>query len=131
MKATKGRVKTIDEYVGAFPQDVQGVLEKMRQTIRDAAPEAEEAISYQIPAFRLNGKILVYFAAFKHHVGLYPPVPKALRKEASPYLGPKGNLKFPTDGPIPLDLVRKIVKYRTKEILEKGRKKDWELVAGA
>ncbi len=115
----KKQFKTIDEYIKTFPKDVQSILEKMRQTIQRAAPEAEEAISYQIPTFKLNGNSLVYFAAFKNHIGFYPPAPKAFKKEVSPYEGPKGNLKFPIDKPIPFDLVRNIVKFRVKECLEK------------
>jgi len=122
MPISKKQFKTIDEYIETFPKGIQSILKGVRQTIKEAAPEAEEAISYQIPTFKLKGNYLVYFAAFKKHIGLYPPSPKAFRKEVSPYEGPKGNLKFPIDKPIPLDLVKRIVKYRVKEILEKGRK---------
>ena len=122
MPMSKKQFKTIDEYIETFPKGIQSILKGVKQTIKEAAPEAEEAISYQIPTFKLKGKYLVYFAAFKKHIGLYPPSPKAFRKEVSPYEGPKGNLKFPIDKPIPLDLVKRIVKYRVKEILEKGRK---------
>lgn len=107
--------KTIDEYVRVFPKDVRDILEEIRQTIQRAAPDAEETISYQIPAFKLNGKTLAYFAAFKKHIGFYPPAPKAFKKEVAPYAGPKGNLKFPMDKPIPFDLVRRIVEFRVKE----------------
>ncbi|PYV41552.1 MAG: hypothetical protein DMG06_16705 [Acidobacteria bacterium] len=123
MLTQKKQFGTIDEYIKTFPEDVQRILEKIRQTIKKAAPAAEEAISYQIPTFKLNGKYLVYFAAFKNHIGLYPPPPTVFKKEVSSYEGPKGNLKFPLDKPMPLDLVKRIVKYRVKEILEKGRKK--------
>ena len=123
MLAQKKQFGTIDEYIKTFPEDVQRILEKIRQTIKKAAPAAEEAISYQIPTFKLNGTYVVYFAAFKNHIGLYPPPPQVFKKEVSSYAGPKGNLKFPMDKPIPLDLVKRIVKYRVKEILEKGRKK--------
>ena len=122
MPIPKKQFKTIDEYIETFPKGIQSILKGVRQTIKEAAPEAEEAISYQIPTFKLKGKYLVYFAAFKKHIGLYPPSPKAFRKEVSPYEGPKGNLKFPIDKPIPLDLVKRIVKYRVREILEKGSK---------
>jgi uncharacterized protein YdhG (YjbR/CyaY superfamily) len=91
----------------------------MRRTIRKAAPEAEETISYQIPTFKLNGISLVHFAAFRKHIGLYPPAPGAFKKEVSSYEGPKGNLKFPVDKPIPYDLLMRIVLFRRKEILEK------------
>lgn len=107
--------ETIDEYISACPKDVQRILEKIRHTIRKAAPDAVETISYQIPTFKLDGKALVRFAAFKNHIGLYPPAPKPFKKEASHYAGPKGNLKFPLDKPIPLDLVKRIVLFRVKE----------------
>ena len=110
----KKQFKSIDEYISASPKDVQSILEKIRRTIRKAAPEAVEAISYQIPTFRLNGKSLIHFAAFKNHIALFPPAPAAFKKEVSPYAGPKGNLKFPLDKPIPLDLVKRIVLFRTK-----------------
>ena len=106
----------IDEYIESFSPDVQAILEKIRLTIRNAAPAAEEIISYRMPAFRLNG-ILVYFAAFKKHIGLYPPVrgDAKLEKAISRYAGPKGNLQFPLDQPIPYDLIERIVKLRMKQ----------------
>ena len=119
----KKQFETIDEYIRTFPKDVQTILKKMRQTVKRAAPEAEETISYQIPTFKLKGSSIVHFAAFRKHIGLYPPAPKEFKKEVSSYEGPKGNLKFPIDRPIPLDLVKRIVKHRAKEILERGRKK--------
>ncbi len=91
----------------------------MRQTIRKAVPEAEEAISYQIPTFKLNGSSLVHFAAFKKHIGLYPPAPKEFKKKVAQYEGPKGNLKFPMDKPIPYDLVTRIVLSLRKRTFEK------------
>src|SRR5690242_7870961 len=86
----------IDDYIALFPPEVQAILEKIRLTVRQAAPEAEEIVSYRMPAFRLNG-ILVYFAAFKNHIGLYPPVrgDAKLEKSIAPYAGEKGNLRFP------------------------------------
>jgi len=116
---------TIDEYIKTFPKDVQIILEKMRHTIREAAPDASEAISYQMPTFKLNGKNLVHFAAFKNHIGFYP-IPsgiEAFKKELSPYKQGKGSVQFPLDKPIPFDLVTKIVKFRVKENLEKNKKK--------
>ncbi len=126
MNATKKQVKTIDEYIKTFPEDVQSILEKMRQTIRRAAPEAEETISYQIPAFKLNGN-LVWFAAFKNHIGLYPTPSgtEAFKKELSPYQGGKGSIRFPFKEPIPYDLVRKVVMFRRKENLEKKRVREY------
>ena len=119
----KKQFKTIDEYISTFPKKTQDILEKVRKTIKKAAPEAEELISYQIPAFKLKNNYLAYFAAFKNHIGFYPPAPKAFKKEVTQYEGPKGNLKFPIDKPIPLGLVQKIVKYKVKESFEKGKKK--------
>lgn len=106
----------MDAYISQFPADVQAVLERVRKTIRHAAPEATEVISYQMPAFRKDG-ILVYFAAWKKHLGLYPPISgdKALEKELARYAGPKGNLQFPLDEPIPYDLIERIVKLRVKQ----------------
>jgi uncharacterized protein YdhG (YjbR/CyaY superfamily) len=116
------RPKTIDEYIAAFPKNVQDILRELRQVIRDSAPESEEAISYQMPAFKLNG-ILVWFAAFKNHIGFYPKTSAivAFKKELSDYEVSKGTIRFPLDKPIPFDLVRKIVKYRVKENLDRKR----------
>src|SRR5713226_930916 len=110
--------KTIDEYVEPFPENVQGVLKKLRETIRKAAPEAVESISYDMPTFKLDGKKLVYFSAWKSHIGFYsiPEGNVAFRKQLSPYSGPKGSLRFPLEKPIPYDLVNKIVTLRLKEI---------------
>jgi uncharacterized protein YdhG (YjbR/CyaY superfamily) len=123
MKATN-----VDEYIDAFPPKVQVILERIRRTVRKEAPDAEEIISYRMPAFRQNG-ILVYFAAFQKHVGLYPPVSgdKAIEKAISVYAGPKGNLQFPLDQPIPYELIGQIVKLRVQQSLAKeaakGKKK--------
>jgi uncharacterized protein YdhG (YjbR/CyaY superfamily) len=111
----------MDEYIKAFPKDVQSVLEKIRQSIRKAVPEAEETISYRMPSFKLKGRILVYFAAFRKHIGFYPPAPREFKKEVSKYEGPKGNLKFPTDEPIPYDLITRIVLFRKKAILDRKK----------
>jgi len=122
MAVPKKRFKTMDEYIATFPENVQEILEKMRQTIREAAPEAKEAISYQMPTFKLNGN-LVHFAAYKNHVGFYP-TPSGIdvfKKELAPYETSKGTVKFPIDKPIPNDLVRKIVEFRVKENLDKGK----------
>jgi uncharacterized protein YdhG (YjbR/CyaY superfamily) len=115
--------KTIDEYVEPFPENVQGVLKKLRETIRKAAPEAVESISYDMPTFKLDGKKLVYFSAWKSHIGFYsiPEGNAAFRKELSSFGGPKGSLRFPLDKPIPYDLVKKIVVFRVKEIREKKK----------
>jgi len=119
MDGNKKQFKTIDEYIKTFPEDVQAILQKMRQTIRKAAPQAEEAISYQMPTFKLNGRNLVHFAGYKHHVGFYP-VPSgidAFERELSRYRQGKGSVQFPLDRPVPYDLVRKIVIFRMKESL--------------
>jgi uncharacterized protein YdhG (YjbR/CyaY superfamily) len=124
MVEPKKRFKTVDEYIAIFPKNVQDILEKLRHVIGESAPEAEETISYQIPTFKLNGN-LVHFAAFKNHIGFYPTPSgiDAFRKELAPYGISKGTIKFPIDTPIPFDLVRKIVIYRVKENLKKGKKK--------
>ena len=120
MKALEKRFETIDEYIATFPRNVQRILEELRQTIRDSAPGAKEAISYQIPTFKLNGN-LVHFAAFKNHIGFYPTSSaiSEFKKELSHYIYGKGSVRFPINEPIPFDLVRKIVKYRVKENLDK------------
>jgi len=115
--------KTIDEYIAGFPHNVQEILEKIRMTIRRAAPEAEEKISYQIPTFTLKGKYLIYFAAHKEHIGLYP-APRGVekfKKALSVYEGGKGTVRFPLDKPIPFGLISKIVKFRVKENLERSK----------
>ena len=111
----------IDSYISKFPADVQVILEKVRDTIRHAAPEAKETISYMMPAFRQHG-ILVYFAAWEKHIGMYPPISgnKTLEKANARYAGPKGNLQFPLDEPIPYDLIERIVKLRVKQDSEKA-----------
>ena len=114
----KGQVPaTIDDYIAGQPARAQKILRRVRQVIRDTAPEAEELISYRMPAFRQGG-ILVYFAAFTQHIGLYPPVRGDLKLEeaAAPYAGEKGNLRFPLDEPIPYDLIRRIVKFRVRQL---------------
>lgn len=124
MAAGRTKPRTIDEYIAAFPPDVQAILEEVRATIRKAAPEATETISYQIPAFTLNGA-LVYFAAFKNHIGFYPPIrgDAALEKAVARYAGEKGNLRFPLDQPIPYPLIARIVKLRVKQNREKAASK--------
>jgi uncharacterized protein YdhG (YjbR/CyaY superfamily) len=115
---------SIDEYIQGFPENIQNLLQQVRRTISSAAPEAEEAISYAIPTFKLNGN-LVHFAAFKNHIGFYPAPTglKEFEKELSPYAQGKGSAQFPLDQPLPLALITKIVKYRVKENLSKLAKK--------
>ena len=114
------QVQNIDEYIAGFPKQVQEILEKLRNTIRKAAPGSEETINYAIPTFTLKGN-LVHFAAFKNHIGFYPAPSgiEAFKKELSVYEGAKGSVQFPIDKPLPLGLVTKIVKFRVKENLEK------------
>jgi uncharacterized protein YdhG (YjbR/CyaY superfamily) len=106
----------IDGYISQFPGDIQAILEKVRAAIRQASPDAKEATSYKMPAFKQHG-ILVYFAAWKKHIGLYPPFSgdKALERAVAKYAGPTGNLQFPLDEPIPFDLIERIVKLRVKQ----------------
>jgi uncharacterized protein YdhG (YjbR/CyaY superfamily) len=108
---------SIDEYIATFPPDVQQILRQVRAAIRDAAPDAEETISYQIPTFTLNGRHLVYFAGYGKHVAVYPaPVANPdFAAEMAIYGSGKGTVKFPLDRPIPFDLIRKIVKFRNGE----------------
>src|SRR5687768_2383582 len=115
--------QTIDEYISGFPKDIQKVLKEIRETIRSAAPDAEETISYAIPTFKLNGN-LVHFAAFKNHIGFYPAPSgiEAFKKELSGYEGAKGSVQFPLDAPMPFALITRIVKFRVKENMEKGAK---------
>lgn len=107
---------TIDDYVSGFPRTVQVLLRKVRLTIEKAAPDAQAAISYGIPTFVRNGKKLVWFGAFTSHIGFYPGVAAiaAFRKELSGYKTAKGSVQFPFDEPLPLDLIARIVKFRTR-----------------
>ena len=118
------QVQNINEYIAGFSKPVQEILEKLRATIRKAAPGAEETINYAIPTFTLNGN-LVHFAAFKNHIGFYPAPSgiEAFKKELSVYEGAKGSVQFPIDKPLPLSLVTKIVKFRVKENLERAKAK--------
>ena len=124
MDATKKQFKTIDEYIDTFPEDVRAMLNELRQTIRETAPEAKETISYQMPTFTLNGN-LVHFAAFKQHIGFYPTPTgiDAFKEDLSRYKGAKGSVQFPIDQPLPLPLIRRIVKYRVEENLKKKTKR--------
>ena len=120
---SKSQFRTIDEYIAGFPENVRDILEELRQVIRQAAPQAEEAMRYGIPTFRFNGN-LVHFAAFKNHIGFYP-TPSAIetfKEELSPYKQAKGSVQFPIDKPIPYDLIQKIVEYRVEECLESKKK---------
>jgi uncharacterized protein YdhG (YjbR/CyaY superfamily) len=121
---TMQTAKSIDEYIEGFPPDVQKILERVRKTIKKAAPGAEEAMKYGIPTFVLNGN-LVHFGGYKEHIGFYPD-PRGideLKKELAPYQAGKGTLKFPLDRPIPFDLITKVVKLRVEQNLEKAKAK--------
>ena len=116
--------KNFEEYILGFPEETQELLKQMRATIIKAAPSAEEVISYSMPAFKLNG-MLVWFAAFKNHIGFYPRVSamEVFKKELSVYKNAKGSVQFPLDKKLPLGLITKMVKYRVKENMEKTKKK--------
>jgi uncharacterized protein YdhG (YjbR/CyaY superfamily) len=109
-------ITTIDQYISGFPTEIQILLEQVRATIREAAPDAKEAIKYAMPTFVLNGN-LVHFAAFQNHIGFYP-VPSgivAFKEELSAYKNGKGSVQFPFNRPLPLDLIARIVEFRVKE----------------
>lgn len=117
-------IKTVDDYINRFGKDLQALLTKIRSTIADNAPHAVESISYGMPAYKMNGKPLVYFAAFKNQIGFYatPTGHEAFKKELTPYKQGKGSVQFPLDQPIPYDLIRQIVIFRVKESQAKGVK---------
>ena len=124
MKSHPAIPRNIDEYTAGFPAEIREMLEKVRATIRKAAPDAEEIISYRMPAFRLKGT-LVYFAAFKRHIGFYPTSTgiAKFKHDLSAYKGAKGSVQFPYDKPVPYDLISKIVKFRVNENLERAETK--------
>ena len=119
--ADKKQFTTIDDYISTFPMETQSILEKMRQVIQKAAPDAVETISYNIPTFDLNGKHLVFFAAWKQHISLYPTPAgdEAFQQEMAPYKRVKSTIQFPLDTPVPYDLVEKCVTLLVKEGIEK------------
>ncbi len=124
MRTKQTGPRDIDEYIAGFPPDVQAMLQKMRMTIQEAAPDAEETISYQMPTFRQEGN-LVHFAAYKKHIGFYP-TPTAIaafEDELSTYEGAKGSVRFPLDKPIPFDLISRMVRFRVRENLERAQAK--------
>ena len=114
----------VDEYISRFPDNVQELLKEISAIIKAAAPEAEEVISYQMPAYKFHG-MLIYFAAFKNHIGLYPRVSgiEKFKEELSVYKGAKGSVQFPLNKPLPLDLIARIVKFRVTENLEQIKTK--------
>jgi uncharacterized protein YdhG (YjbR/CyaY superfamily) len=124
MESNKAGFTSIDEYIATFPEDIQKILEELRGTIKAAAPDAEEKISYQMPTFFQKGN-LVHFAAFKNHVGFYPTPTgiQAFERELSVYKNAKGSVQFPIDQPMPLELITKIVKFRVAENLKNAETK--------
>ena len=123
---TTGKNPDVDRYIAGFPDNVRELLMQLRTAVREAAPEAEEVISYQMPAYRLQG-MLVYFAGYKNHIGFYPTSSgiKAFKQELSAYKGAKGTVQFPLDKPLPLDIIKKIVAFRVAENLQKtGSKRE-------
>ena len=124
MAMSRKTPKSFDDYVDRFPKEVRQRLQKMRLTVKKAAPKAKEKISYGIPSFTLNG-MLVWFAAFKNHIGFYPRTSAiaAFKKELSAYKGAKGSVRFPFDKPLPLPLISRIVRFRVAENLSKDKKK--------
>lgn len=120
MQASKTKLSTVDQYIGGYPKPVQAMLQELRSTIKSSAPGAEELIAYNMPAFRLNGP-LVYYAAYKAHIGFYPmpSAIKAFSEELESYVTSKGAIQFPLNKKLPLALVKKIVKFRVKENAEK------------
>ena len=123
----KGKINSIDEYIRTFPEEIQKVLEDLRATIKAAAPEAREKISYGIPTFTLNGRYLIYFAGWKNHISIYPiPIgSEEFNKEISQYIAGKGTLKFPIDKPLPLKLITRIVKLKVAENLKRADEKKY------
>ena len=123
-KNKKAGFTSIDEYIATFPEDTQKILEEIRATIKAAAPDAKEKISYQMPTFYLNGN-LIHFAAFKNHIGIYPTPSgtQAFKDEISMYQGAKGSIRLPIDEPMPLELIGRIVKFRVTENLAKAKGK--------
>jgi uncharacterized protein YdhG (YjbR/CyaY superfamily) len=124
MATPPSKPATIDEYISGFSSDVQAILQEVRCVVRSAAPDAQEVISYQMPACKQHG-VLVYFAAFKNHIGFYPPIrgDVALEEAAAPYAGEKGNLRFPLDKPIPFDLIRRLTECRLTQDSANAAKK--------
>jgi len=122
MKTGQAAARDLDEYIANFPYDVRAILEKIRTTVRKAAPRAQEKIGYGVPTFTLNGN-LVHFAAFKRHIGFYPTASgiEQFKPELSVYKGAKGSVQFPLDKPIPFGLIAKIVRFRVQENLKKAR----------
>jgi uncharacterized protein YdhG (YjbR/CyaY superfamily) len=127
MNSRQINATTVDEYIAAFPPNVRAVLTRVRSTIKKALPGAEEAISYKIPAFRLHGRVVVYFAGWTEHYSLYPVTERlasAMKKELSPYeMSGKGTIRFPIDEPVPARLIAAIARFRAKESAARAKAK--------
>jgi uncharacterized protein YdhG (YjbR/CyaY superfamily) len=123
MRTVTRQFASIDDYISAFPEDVQIILKEVRRTIRKAAPAADETISYQIPTFTLNGRHLVYFAGWKRYISLYPlpAVDEALERELTPYRAAKSTVRFPLGKPIPYDLIERLVALRVQQQANSGK----------
>jgi uncharacterized protein YdhG (YjbR/CyaY superfamily) len=125
---TKSALRSVDEYIRSFPPDVQVALDTVRRTIRHAVPRAEESISYNMPAYKIDGRRLLYFAAYKQHYSIFgatPPLYKAFAKELAAFDGTtRGTLRFPLDEPVPVGLIRKIARFRADEHRRKHSKSD-------
>ncbi len=124
MKKSAGTPASIDAYIAAFPADIRAMLEEIRQTIRQAATDAQEKISYQIPTFALHGN-LIHFAAFKNHIGVYPGAAaiERFKRELAGYRTAKGTIQLPLDQPIPIDLIARIVRFNVEANARKARAK--------
>ena len=119
-------VKTVDEYVAKHPEEVQAILQRVRNTIRKALPGAEEAIGYQIPTYKLHGRHVVYFAGWKQHYSLYPATDRlvaAFKDDLGPYKVSKGTIRFPLSQPVPVKLVERIAKFLAKEAADRAKAK--------
>lgn len=122
----KAEIKSVDEYIASQPEALQNILGRVRSTIREALPGAEEVISYKIPAYKLRGRVVLYFAGWKRHYSLYPatePVRAAFRDELAPYEVSKGTIRFPLSRPVPMKLIGRIAKFRAKEAAEREKAK--------
>ena len=116
LKTATSKPQNVDEYIARFSPETQAILQRVRQVVREAVPDAQEVISYQMPALKVHG-IVVYFAAFKHHIGIYPPVGAKAMVELglAPYAGEKGNLRFPFAQPIPYELIARVAQTRAQQ----------------
>ena len=122
----KTNFKSVDDYIATQPETVRAILQRVRGTIRKAVPRAQEVISYQIPAYKLDGGAVIYFAGWKEHYSIYPAsdrLVKAFKRDLAPYKISKGTIRFPLDEPVPLKLIADIAKFREKETLERANAK--------